>query len=85
MIWRRHIHKVVLRLPDSWWNCNLEMLVFEERGKTEYPEKNLIWRRRRDLNPGNNDGRRALSPLPHPLLPQLQTNWTYYLLGNFEG
>ena len=98
MIWRRHIDKVVLRLPDSWWNCNLEMLVFEERGKTEYPEKNLseqerepttnsthIWRRRRDLNPGNNGGRRALSPLPHPLLSQLQTNWTYYLLGNFEG
>ena len=32
---------MVLRLPDSWSNWNLEMLVFEERGKTEYPEKNL--------------------------------------------
>ena len=60
------------------------MLVFEERGKSEYPEKNLleqrrepttnsthIWRRRRDLNPGNIGGRRAISPLRHPLLPSL--------------
>ena len=30
---------MVLRLPDSWSNWNLEMLVFEERGKPEYPEK----------------------------------------------
>ena len=36
-----HIHKVVLRLPDSWSNWNLEMLVFQDRGKPEYPEKNL--------------------------------------------
>ena len=81
MIWREHIHKVVLRLPDSWSDWNLEMLVFEERGKPEYPEKNLsdqrrepttnsphIWRRRWDLNPGHIGRRRALSPLPHPLL-----------------
>ena len=39
MIWRKHIHKVVLRLPDSSSNWNLEMLVFEERGKPEYPEQ----------------------------------------------
>ena len=58
------------------------MLVFEERGKPEYPEKNLseqrrepkttsthIWHRRRDLNPGHIGGRRELSPLRHPLLP----------------
>ena len=32
---------MVLRLPDSWSNWNLEMLVFEERGKPENPEKNL--------------------------------------------
>ena len=57
---------VVLRLPDTWSNWNLEMLVFEERGKPTYPEKNLsekrrepttnsthIWRRHRDLNPGH--------------------------------
>ena len=42
MIWRYHIHKVVLRLPDSWSNWNLEMLVFRERGKPEYPEKNPL-------------------------------------------
>ena len=71
---------MVLRLPDSWSNWNLEMLVFEERGKPEYPEKNLseqggepttnsthTWRRRRDLNPGHIGGRRALSPLRHLL------------------
>ena len=53
-----HVH-----VPDSWSNLNLEMLVFEERGKPQYPEKNFaeqgkepttnsthIWRRRRDLN-----------------------------------
>ena len=57
---------MVLRLPDSWSNWNLEMLVFEERGKLEYPEKNLseqrrepttnsthIWCRRQDLIPGH--------------------------------
>ena len=60
----------------------MEMLVFEERGKPEYPEKNFseqgrepttnstqIWRRRRDLNPGHIGGSRALSLLRHPLLP----------------
>ena len=72
------MHYVVLRLPDSWSNRNLEMLIFEERGKPEDPEKNLsrqerepttnsthIWRRRRDLNPGHIGGRQALSPLRH--------------------
>jgi len=61
---------VVLHLPDSWKNWNLEMLGFEERGKPEYQEKNLpeqerepttdstnIWRRRQDLNPGHIVGR----------------------------
>ena len=56
------------------------MLVFEERGKPEYPEKNLseqsreptnsdhIWRRVRESNPGHIGGRRALSPLRQPHL-----------------
>ena len=70
---------MVLRLPDSWANWNLKMLIFEERGKLENPEKNLseqgrapttnstqIWRRRRDLNPGHIAGRWVLSPLRHP-------------------
>ena len=60
------------------------MLVFEERGKPEYLEKNLseqgrepstnstrIWHWHQDLNPGHIGGRRALSPLRHPLLPKL--------------
>ena len=38
-ICRWHIHIVILRLPDSWSNWNLEMLIFEKRGKLEYPEK----------------------------------------------
>ena len=37
---------MVLRLPDSWSNWNLEILVFEERGKPEYPEKNVSEQRR---------------------------------------
>ena len=68
-----------MRSSTSW---NLKVLVFQERGKPEYPEKNLseqgrepatnsthIWRRRRDLNPGHIGGRRVPSPL-HPLTPQ---------------
>ena len=30
-------------------NWNLEMLIFEERGKPEYPEKNLSEQGREDL------------------------------------
>jgi len=59
------------------------VLVFEERGKPEYPEKNLseqgrepttnsthIWRRRRNLNLDRCGGRRALPPTPWaPLAP----------------
>ena len=69
----------------SHWN--LEELVFEERGKPEYPEKNLleqrrepttnsthIWRRRRDLNPGHIAGRRVLSLLRHPC-PRQTLSW----------
>ena len=60
-------------------NWNLEVLVFKERGKPEYLEKNLseqgrepatnsthIWRLRWDLNRGHIGGRRVLSPLRHP-------------------
>ena len=71
-LWRKHIHLVVLRLPGSWSNRNLEMMVFKERGKLEYAAKNLseqkshAWRRRRDLNPGHICGRRLLSSLRDP-------------------
>ena len=79
---------VVLRLPDSWSNWNLEMLFFEETGKPQYPEKNLseqrrepttnsthIWRRRRDLNPGHICGRRALLILRLLLLSKFFFVW----------
>ena len=58
------------------------MLVFEERGKPEFPEKNLleqsreptnsahIWRRVRESNPGHIGGRQALSPLHQPCSPK---------------
>ena len=29
---------MVLRLPDSWSHWNLELLAFEKRGKSKYPE-----------------------------------------------
>ena len=57
-------------------------VVFEERGKPEYLEKNLselarepttnsthIWRQRRELNPDHIGGRRVLSPKRHPCFP----------------
>ena len=60
---------------------DFEVLVFEEGGKPEYPEKNLseqrrepttnsthIWRGGRDLNPGHIGGRRALSLTTAPPL-----------------
>ena len=69
------------------------MLVFVERGKPEYPEKNLseqsreptnsahIWRRGRESNPGHIGGRRALSPLRQPCSPvKKQTNVVAQLL-----
>ena len=39
---------MVLRLPDSCSNWNLEVLIFEERGKPEYPEK-ASWSRGENL------------------------------------
>ena len=57
-------------------------VVFEERGKPEYLEKNLselatepttnsthIWRQRRELNPDHIGGRRVLSPKRYPCSP----------------
>ena len=62
------------------------MLVFEERGKPEFPEKNLseqsreptnsahIWRQVRESNLGHIGGRRALSPLRQPCSPNTLRN-----------
>ena len=62
-------------------NWNFEMLVFEGRGESEYPEKNIseqrtepttnstqIWPLCRDLSSSHISERRAPSPLRHPLL-----------------
>ena len=64
---------VFVRSRSNW---NLEVLVFDEKGKPENPEKNLLkqgrgqitnsthaWRPRRGLNPGQIDEMRVLSPL----------------------
>ena len=42
--------KVVVHLPDPWSNWNLKMLVFEERGKAEYPEKGARERTNNKVN-----------------------------------
>ena len=76
----------VLWSSGSGSNWNLEMLVFEERGKPKYPEKNLskqgrepttnsthIWRPVRESNLGHIGGRRVLSPLRHPCSPNQPT------------
>ena len=39
--WRGTHNRVRLQLKCSLESWNLEMLVFEEKGKPEYPEKNL--------------------------------------------
>ena len=70
------------------------MLLFEERGNPEYPEKNLleqgrepttnsthIWCQHWDLNPGYTDERQVLSPLHHPLLPKM----IFKLKGNIKA
>ena len=61
--------------------AHVKMLVFEERGKPEYLEKNFsekrreptttsthIWHQHQDLNLDHTGGRQALSPVCHPLL-----------------
>ena len=76
-----------LTLGELGWpsrsNWNLEIFVFEERRKPEYPEKNLLEQGRepttnstyirhqvRESNPGHSGGRRVLSPLRHPCSPK---------------
>ena len=74
---------MVLRLPDSWSNWNLEILVSWEEWKTRVPrEKRLrakdwepttnsthIRRQHRDLNMDHTDGRQVFSALRHPYSP----------------
>ena len=69
-------------------------LVFKERRKPKYPEKNLleqgrepttnsthIWRQRRELNTGHIGGRRVLSPLHHPCSLSLIIHSFIHLFG----
>ena len=42
--------KWILHLPDSWSNWNLEMLDFEERGKTGVPGEKPLGARERTNN-----------------------------------
>ena len=72
------------------------MLIFEERGKPEYPEKNLSVQERkpaansthiaqvRKSKPSHIGGRRVLSPLRHPCSPQFlfrySINPTFFVL-----
>jgi len=65
------------------------MLVFEERGKSEYPEKNLskqsreptnsvhVRRRVRESNLGHIGRRRALPSLRQPCSPNERQNYMY--------
>ena len=65
----------------SWSNWNLEMLIFEKRGKLEYPQKTFqskgeneqqtqpTWYSHLGLNLDHIGGRRLLSPLAPSLLP----------------
>ena len=77
-IWRRALTGDTFQIE-----LEFENLFFEERGKPEYPEKNLsekgrepttnsthIWRRVRESNPGHIGGRRVHSPLRHPFFTQ---------------
>ena len=69
---------MVLRLPDSWSTWNLGIMVFGEKGKPEYPEKDLSQQggetnkktqltcQHWSLKPGRIGGRRMFSPLRHP-------------------
>ena len=67
----------------------IKMLVFEERGKPEYPEKNLSEQSRvRESNPGHIGGRRALSPLRQPCSPikspcSFRSNSTLFIPSKF--
>ena len=78
--WQGTHNRVRLQLKCALESWNLEKLVFEERGKPEYPEKNLleqgrrpttnsthIWCWVRKSNPGHIGGRPAWEANAQPL------------------
>ena len=86
MIWRYHIHQVVLRLClipgrigiwKSWVlrrreNRSTRRKTSRSKGENQQQNSTHTWRRRQDLKPSHTGGRRALSPLRHPLPPWRQ-------------
>ena len=75
----------------SWSNRDLEILVFEEKGKPECLEKKLLKartepmtnstrkrHRRRGLNPGHIGGKRVVSTLHHPSSLKAVNDTTLY-------
>ena len=94
MIWRYHIHQVVLRLClipgrigiwKSWVlrrreNRSTRRKTSRCKGENQQQNSTHIWRRRQDLKPSHTGGRRALSPLRHPLLPWRQKSraWRFF-------
>ena len=76
----RSSQKLVHCIPGSNWN--LEMLVFEERGKQEYPKKTSRSRVENqqqtqptyDGGSGNTGERRALLPLRYTSSPEMRSN-----------
>ena len=74
MIWRYHIHKAVLRLPDSWSNWNMECW-FLRRGE------NRSTRRKTSRSKGQNQQQTQ----PHMVLtPGFEPgpHWTLTLVGD---
>ena len=75
----------------SKWN--LEVLVFEERGKLEYLGEKLLEQRKNqkqtygpcsELNPADIGGRRVLSPLCQPCSPNVCIMYVYFIITNQE-
>ena len=70
---KANIHK-----SNNYKSNQIKMLVFEKRGKPEYPEKNLseqsreptnsahLWHQVRESNPGHIGGRRVLNNCANP-------------------
>ena len=50
-------------------NWNLEILVFEERGKSEYPKKNLSGQGREPTTNSTHTGIEPGTPMRHPCSP----------------
>ena len=87
------------RVRASQIELEFKVLVFTERGKPQYPQKNLseqrrepkanlthIWCGCKDLNSGHVGGRWVLSPMrhPYPPPPKIVLIWTGHGQANWE-